>query len=395
MKAKLLGVARGAAVSALMLVSAAAMAKDIRIGVIGPFSGPQSLYGTGWQQAITIYMDQHGNAIAGNHIEFIYRDLPAPDPKEARALAVQLIVHDKVDYLMGFDTSADALSVASAIEQAKIPTIALNAGSANVISSSKYMLRAGFTMAQNVSAIGDFAANQHAKTAVTMVTDFISGREAEESFLSSFEKRGGKVLEKIRMPLSTTDFGPFLQRARLAKPDVIYAILPGGPATYSYMKAYIDSGMPKSGIRYLGTGETQEFDLQAMGDGVIGLETGFIYSAAHDSDLNRQYAAALKAKYPNAVLSLPHAEAYDAMAMIAKMIEATKGEHDGDAAIAAVKGMSWEGIRGPLKIDPTTKGFIQNVYMRRVERDKTSGLLVNREYKTYTAVPEGGLDAPK
>ena len=41
---------------------------------------------------------------------------------------------------------------------------------------------------------------------------------------------------------------------------------------------------------------------------------------------------------------------------------------DGDALIAAMKGMKWESPRGPMSIDPETRDIVQNIYIRKVER---------------------------
>jgi len=41
----------------------------------------------------------------------------------------------------------------------------------------------------------------------------------------------------------------------------------------------------------------------------------------------------------------------------------------------AVKGTSWNGVRGPMKIDPATRELVQNIYLRKVE--KVDGKLKN------------------
>ena len=56
----------------------------------------------------------------------------------------------------------------------------------------------------------------------------------------------------------------------------------------------------------------------------------------------------------------------------------TGGKTDGDALIAAAKGMAWESPRGPMSIDPETRDVVQTVYIRRVE--KVGGQLVNVEF---------------
>ena len=371
-----------------VVFAASASADTIKIGVIGAFSGPFGIYGSGWQQAFDVFMKQNGGQIDGHDIEFVYRDLPQSNPQQALSLAQELVIREKVQYLAGFVFTADAMAVAPLVTEAKVPTIVLNAGSSPILDASPYFLRASFTTYQAAVPVAMFAAEEGAKTVVTMVADYVPGVEEEVAFSGKFKELGGEILENIRMPLATTDFAPFLQRAKAANPDVIFAFLPGGPSAYAYIKTYLDMGMRDSDIRFLGTGETQEFDLQAMGDAAIGFETGFIYSAVHEGEVNKAYHAAIAELYPDAVVSLPHTEGYDAMGMIAKMIEATKGGRDGDAAMAAVGGMEWEGLRGPLRVDPETRDLIQNVYMRVVERDAESGLLVNREFKTYEMQPD-------
>jgi branched-chain amino acid transport system substrate-binding protein len=59
-------------------------------------------------------------------------------------------------------------------------------------------------------------------------------------------------------------------------------------------------------------------------------------------------------------------------------LKKTNGNADGDALIAAAKGMSWESPRGPIMIDPETRDIVETVYIRRVE--KVGNELVNIEF---------------
>ena len=59
---------------------------------------------------------------------------------------------------------------------------------------------------------------------------------------------------------------------------------------------------------------------------------------------------------------------YDGMHLIYAALQKTGGNTDGDALIAAAKGMSWESPRGPMAIDPETRDVVQTVYIRRVEK---------------------------
>jgi branched-chain amino acid transport system substrate-binding protein len=67
-------------------------------------------------------------------------------------------------------------------------------------------------------------------------------------------------------------------------------------------------------------------------------------------------------------------------------LEKTGGKTDGDALVAAMKGMAWESPRGPISIDPDTRDIIQDVYIRKVE--KKNGQLYNVEFATIPNVKD-------
>ena len=66
------------------------------------------------------------------------------------------------------------------------------------------------------------------------------------------------------------------------------------------------------------------------------------------------------------------------MHLIYEALKKTGGKTDGDALIAAAKGMKWESPRGPDSIDPETRDIIQTIYIRRVE--KVGGQPTNVEF---------------
>jgi len=64
---------------------------------------------------------------------------------------------------------------------------------------------------------------------------------------------------------------------------------------------------------------------------------------------------------------------------------------DREKAVASVRGMKWESPRGPVSLDPDTRHIIQNVYIRKVAKDK-NGKLINQEFGIIQkAVPDLGL----
>ena len=86
----------GAAIGALLAGTVSAYADTIKVGIIGPFSGPFALQGKNFQAGVEAYMALNGKSVKGHDIEVIYRDLPAANPAQSRALAQELVVKDKV-----------------------------------------------------------------------------------------------------------------------------------------------------------------------------------------------------------------------------------------------------------------------------------------------------------
>ena len=380
----------GLAGSLALMLPGSAAAQAVKVGIVGPFSGPFAHYGTLFKTGVEAYIASQGGKLAGKDIELIYRDTGGPNPGQTKTLVQELIVKDKVDYLGGFVFTPNAFAVAPLIQQSQTPTVIFNAATSAITDKSEFFIRTSYTLWQVTVPLAQWAAKQKITKVVTAVTDYGPGIDAETAWKSEFTKQGGTVVESIRMPIATTDFAPFVQRIKASGAQAVYTFLPGGPPNLGFVKAYNENGLAKAGIQFLGTAETDEFDLQKFGDSAIGLTTSFHYSAAHDSPANKKFVAALAAKNPQTVANYASVGAWDGMYVIHQMIAATGGQKDGLKAIAAARALQWESPRGPVRIDPKTRHIVQNVYLRKVE--KAGNQLVNKEVQSFGPQIDYGLD---
>lgn len=383
---KALGLAAGIGI----LAASGAMADQIKVGVIAPFSGPFAQYGIQYQQAIEVYQAQNGTSAGDYNIEFIYKDVGGVNPDQSRSLAQELLIRDKVDYLAGFTFTPNALAVGPVITQSQTPTVIFNAATSAINKESDFYLRTSYTLWQVSVPMAEWAYDQGLRTVVTTVSDYGPGIDAEKAFKSAFEAKGGTVMDSVRMPLSTTDFTPVIRSVKDKSPDAVFTFLPGGPPTFTYTKTYNENGLNDAGIKFLGTAETEETNLQGLGDLALGLTTAYHYSAAHPSDMNAAFLAKLAQLHPDAVANWASVGAYDGVHLIYEMIKSAGA--DGLAAVEAVKTMAWESPRGPLKMDPDTRTVIQNVYIREVARNAESGALENVETGVIATVGDLGWD---
>jgi branched-chain amino acid transport system substrate-binding protein len=358
----------------------------VKIGLIIPMTGGQASTGKQLDNAVKLYIQQHGDTVAGKKIEVILKDDGA-NPENTKRLAQELIVNDKVEIIAGFGITPTALAAAPLATQAKIPEIVMLAGTSIITERSPYIVRTSFTLAQSSTIIGDWAAKNGIKKVATLTSDYAPGNDALNFFKEHFTAGGGEIVEEVKVPLANPDFAPFLQRMRDSKPDAMFVFVPGGQGG-NFMKQFSERGLDKSGIKVIGPGDVMDDDLlNAMGDAALGTVTAHMYSAAHPSQVNKDFVAA----YKKAFSSRPGFVAvggYDGIHLIYEALKKTGGKADGDSLVAAMKGMAWESPRGPISIDPETRDIVQNIYIRKVE--KVDGELYNVEFQTFEKVKDPG-----
>ncbi|QIA22070.1 ABC transporter substrate-binding protein [Mesorhizobium sp. AA22] len=385
----------GAAFGALLLGGVCSAAADtVKVGIIGPFSGPFALQGKNFQAGVQAYMGLNGKSVAGHDVEVVYRDLPAANPAQARALAQELVVKNKVQYLGGVYFTPDAMAIAPLLVQANTPLVIFNAATSAILTKSPLAVRTSFTTAQTTTPLGQVVADNGVKKVISAVSDYGPGIDAEGAFKKAFSAAGGEIVDSIRMPMNTNDFSPIMQRVKDSGAEAVFAFLPSGPTTLGFVKSFNETGLKKSGIKLFAPGDlTQESDLPALGEAADGTLTTFHYAVSHDSPENKAFVeAAGKALGNPAELSFPAVGAFDGMHVIYKMIEATDGKQDAQKAVDAVKGLSWTSPRGPVSIDADTRHITENIYLRQVAKD-ADGKFINKEIKTFENQKDPGLAA--
>jgi branched-chain amino acid transport system substrate-binding protein len=375
-----------AATAAGTLIARPAIAADttLRIGCSLPLTGAGfTAVGKELTGALKVYMQQHGDTVAGRKIELIIRD-DAGMGENARRLVQEMIVNDKAD-IVGVGVTPCALAIAQVATEAKKATVVMSSGASITTTKSPFFVRAGFILPPQSWTLAEWAAKNGSKRVVTLVNDWAPGVEAESSFKTRFAQVGGEIIESLRVPLGSPDFAPSLQRIADLKPDTAFIYFPG-PQAPIFTRQYQEKGLGQSGIKIMGPGDLCDDDsLNTAGDQMIGLITAGPYSAAHDSALNRTYVADFL-KTAGERPDFASLGAYDGLHLVYEALKKTDGDADGDKLIAAMKGMAWESPRGPISIDPNTRDIVSNIYIRKVE--KIDGQLWAKEFETFPNVKD-------
>jgi branched-chain amino acid transport system substrate-binding protein len=365
-------------------------ADAIKVGVIASFSGPFASSGSEIEGGMKAYLKEHGDTVAGRKVEIITKDTTGPSPDIAKRLAQELVVRDKVDFLVGFGLTPEALAVAPIATEAKTPMIIMNAATSVITTKSPYIVRVSFTVPQITAPIATWAAKNNIKQVYSLVSDYGPGVDAENQFKKTFTAAGGTLVDSVRVPLNNPDFGPYLQRIKDAKPEAVFVFLPAGEQGIAFMKGFQERGLGQAGIKLIATGDvTEDYQLDAMGSAALGVVTTHHYSAAHDSAENKAFINAFReVKGAEMRPNFMAVGGFDGMAAIFEVAKKLNGKIDGDKAMEVLKGLKLDSPRGPISIDPETRDVVQTVYVRKVE--PIGGKLYNVEFDQFANVKDPG-----
>ena len=374
------------AVCTVALTTHAAFAQDtVRVGLIAEMSGSFAEFGKQMEAGIKVFQQQHGETVAGKRVEVIMKDVGGPNPELAKRLATELVTRDKVQVLAGFGFTPNALSVAPIATRAKVPMVVMNAAAANLTAKSPFMVRTSFSYPDVVPPIAQWAVKTGSKKAYVIVADYAPGHDAQAAFFDAYKKAGGEIVGSARTPMVTLDFSPYIQRAKDAKPDVLFVFVNGADVAPAFIKEFRDKGLSDAGIRLIGTGDiVDEAIIEAIGDRALGITTVYPYSMHHKSALNELFVKDFKAlRGAKARPTIMAVAAYDGMAALYAALEKTGGNASGQTLINAFRGLKFESPRGLISIDVKTGDIVQDEFIRKVR--KVDGTLANIEFETFKA----------
>jgi branched-chain amino acid transport system substrate-binding protein len=131
--------------AALLAAAAPCVAQDVvKIGMLAPMTGPFTSTGKQLVAGARLYMELHGDKVAGKKIELVVKD-DTGNPDVTKRLAQELVVNDKVAVLAGFGLTPGALAVAPIATEAKVPEIVMMAATSVITERSPYIVRSFLT----------------------------------------------------------------------------------------------------------------------------------------------------------------------------------------------------------------------------------------------------------
>jgi len=382
----------GAALAMGASLVSPAQAEELRIGFLAPTTGIFAQIGKEMTNGIEMYLNKHKGELGGAKVKLVIEDTVGK-PDIAVTKMRKVILQDKVQLVIGGVLASEGYAMAPVSTEYKTLYISSVQAADDLtqrqLSKYPYFIRTSWSSSQPSHPFGQWACDQGFKTVAAIGADYAFGYEVIGGFQRAFEACGGKIIQKVWVPIGTKDFGPYIPTLK-QNADRIFSLMVG-PSALQFPKQLRAAGYTKpligGGVSY------DEFTLPAMGDEVIGHIAPLQYSAALETPKNEAFVKEYRAKYGK-VPSYFSESNYSTAQMIDEVMAKNKGKFPGaQTFIKQLSAMKIDAVRGPVSFDDH-RNPVQNIYIKKVERKKMFGYpkaeLWNVVIKTYPHVSQFG-----
>ncbi len=351
---------------------------DIKIGLVGAFTGGSASLGLSIKRGATLAADEINNSggINGRKITLVERDDKATANEGVTSIK-DLIDKEKVLALFGTANTGVAVAEAPIVQQSHIPWLIPVATGTKITEepgSPSFIFRLSMTDRYQTQFVGDFVTSKYKKIAV-INDDTGYGTLGRDDLLAYLKQKNVTlVFDPISYKAGGTpdDMKPMINRLKEAAPDVVvnWGL---GPAAANIKKAMkeLNVELPMVGSWGLSMPEFATVG-QGAENGTIVPQTFSVASTGQkQADLVNRYKAAYKTDrvdFPSGV-----AQSYDLMMLLGIALKQPGAADDREKLRAALTGIpSYDGVikkyDNPFK-SPTQDVFTDKDFFLTVWKD--------------------------
>ena len=370
--------AAGLALGAALALSAGgtARAADVNVAFVATLSGPAATLGKQLEDGFKLRLDQLGGKLGGEpaHVSIIDDELK-PDVALTKLKAVMESRH--INFVVGpIFTIVEAAIFKPVIRSGAI-FISPNAGWSYLAGKgcNPHFFATSYENGQPHSVSGQYATDAGYKRVFLLAPDYQAGHEALAGFKSRYK---GTVVAEDYVPLTSMDFQSELAKIAQAKPDAIYAFLPGGLGI-NFVKQFHAAGLH---IPFLSAFTVDESVLPAEGDAALGLYGGADWAPDLNNPTNKAFVAAFEAKY-HYVPATYAAQAYDTASLIDAAVREAGGASDANKVAAAMMKADFKSVRGNFRFNHNHYP-IEDFYLTKVVKGADGKLQTSIVKKVLT-----------
>lgn len=268
---------------------------SVTVGILHSITGTMALSETGSVEAEKLAISQINDAggVLGRKIKYIQEDGASDWPTFAEK-ARKLLDNDKCASVFGCWTSASRKAVLPVFEHYNgllyYPTFYEG------LEQSRNVIYTGQEATQQILAGLDWISKEkNAKTYYLLGSDYIWPRTANKIARKHIENhlKGSRVVGEEYFPLGDSQFNSVINKIKLMKPDVIYAIIVGGSnvAFYKQLKA---AGLDLTKHNLMTISVTEDEILGIGGENIAGAYACMKYFESIKTPDNEKFVSAFK-----------------------------------------------------------------------------------------------------
>src|SRR5258708_157826 len=313
--------------------SGGATQTPIKIGLIGPLSGPEGLIGQADMKGVQVatdYINAHGG-ILGRQVELITADTGG-DAVDAVPALRKLMNIDQVSMIIG-PTSVEAQAVLPIIQQSKIPDIIFGGTTQLDHLVSKYVWRAFPSDSELGVAMAHYAIDKGYTRAAILFASTEAAQTLVAPIQSAFQRHGGTIVANISVVQGQSSYRSEIEQLYAAHPQVVFTqVDPQTAATlFSEIKELEGLGLP-----FIGTDATADSDfLKAITPQVAAQILTSLAGSSLGAGGRAFFSQLYQKKYGTAPVELSD-YSYDGLMLLALAADAA-GSTNGDAIGAKMK----------------------------------------------------------
>lgn len=336
----------------------------IKVGVVLPFSGVYGMVGPGGVLGLKYAFSKTKYA---DRIK-VYTEDSRVDPSVSVEKAQKLVEKQGVDIVVGPAAGHTALAVSEYCKRKKKMMLLLYGGNVKIagVNCSRYTFMVGHTIYSVSAPAVPWCVKNLGKRIFLVGADYITGHDIVRWFKEGYQKHGGMIVGEAYPKLKTTEFAPYLNQIKSAKPDVVGGFL-GGTDVINITKQFYQFGLHKEGIRMIwGIGSYSEgILLQAMGDAAVG-HLDIIHYANHlFHKENVEFRSGFAKFNPKEPAEDFHMLGYEVGTCITHALDKAGGVPETEKMVDGLLKRKWVGPRGHCSFSP--QGIIVHpLYVRMV-----------------------------
>lgn len=359
---------------ALTLFTGTAVAeKVLKVGIIGPFTGPSAKSGAEFKGSVTMAFEKVNNMVGDYKLEPVWIDSQSDPAKVASAYAEAC---ERIGIQAGVINwhSSTAVAAMDVAAQYKVPHM-FGFGATEVVNEKwrsdpeKYSywggkgwpipgkLMAGYAETiDNAVKSGKF--KPKAKNVAIACEDTDWGHSAGDAVAVEFEKKGWKVVSKDFYPITQTDFYPLLGKLKKKDVAVLFSTSTAAPVTSAFIKQTREVGL-KSLIIIDGLGWSGDWYKMAgaASDGVLDMIPQLTTQEAKDWAVEYEKRFGMKPSPSAGGLS------YDGAGFFIKILQRANEKY------------------GKLDKETIHKVMVEEVNTGKLTYSKADGAIIMNEYR--------------